>query len=233
MRSSADVPGPSDDDPLAQPTRARLYALLRERRRPATTSELAGDLGLHPNGIRLHLDRLRRAGLVERARPAGGTGRPRDVWSLAPMPPPRAAEVAPYAELSRWLALALAGGGAGPPDVEAVGRAIGRDLAPASDAPPAARIRDALAAMGFAPREADGPPGTWSCRLGHCPYREAAREPTGPVCTLHRGITAGLIDAVAPGARLALFEPREPREAGCLVGVAGLPGTTASPVAHR
>ena len=43
-------------DPLAQPARARLFALLAELRRPAGTEELARRLDLHPNGVRVHLE---------------------------------------------------------------------------------------------------------------------------------------------------------------------------------
>jgi predicted ArsR family transcriptional regulator len=53
-----DLP-PRTDDALAQPTRARLFTMLRDLRRPASTEELAERLALHPNGVRLHLARLR------------------------------------------------------------------------------------------------------------------------------------------------------------------------------
>jgi predicted ArsR family transcriptional regulator len=60
-----DVPS-RPGDVLAQPTRARLFALLSELRRPAPTEELAEQLGLHPNGVRTHLERLHEVGLVSR-----------------------------------------------------------------------------------------------------------------------------------------------------------------------
>ncbi|MGH2876397.1 MAG: helix-turn-helix domain-containing protein, partial [Solirubrobacteraceae bacterium] len=79
-----DVPAAlAPDDVLAQPTRARLFSLLGELRRPAGTVELAEALGLHPNGVRVHLERMERAGLVERARVRGQRGRPPDVWRVA------------------------------------------------------------------------------------------------------------------------------------------------------
>jgi len=40
---------------LAQPTRARLFARLGELRGSAGTDELAAHLGVHPNGVRIHL----------------------------------------------------------------------------------------------------------------------------------------------------------------------------------
>jgi predicted ArsR family transcriptional regulator len=55
-------------DVLAQPTRARLFSLMAELRRPAGTAELAERLSLRPNGVRVHLAHMRRAGLVTRTR---------------------------------------------------------------------------------------------------------------------------------------------------------------------
>src|SRR5215217_939425 len=71
-------------DALAQPTRAQLFALLSQLRRPAATDELAQRLDLHPNGIRLHLERLEADGLVLRERERQARGRPRDTWSSSP-----------------------------------------------------------------------------------------------------------------------------------------------------
>ncbi|HEX8959132.1 MAG TPA: helix-turn-helix domain-containing protein, partial [Solirubrobacterales bacterium] len=77
-----DLPG-SSGDVLAQPTRARIFALLVERRGAIGTEALAEQLDLHPNGVRRHLERLHRAGLVERRRSRGERGRPGDRWSVA------------------------------------------------------------------------------------------------------------------------------------------------------
>ena len=57
-----DVPSPARDA-LAQPTRARLFALLGSLHRPASTEELATRIGLHPNGVRVHLERLAQEGM--------------------------------------------------------------------------------------------------------------------------------------------------------------------------
>ncbi len=59
-----DLPSVSPDDVLTQATRARLFALLGDLGRAAPTEELAQRLGLHPNGIRIHLERLLEAGVV-------------------------------------------------------------------------------------------------------------------------------------------------------------------------
>jgi len=276
------------DDALAQPTRARLYSLLTSLRAPAGTDELASELGLHPNGVRVHLERLEDAGLVTRSRVrGGGRGRPRDAWSVAASAQPGGAAPSAYGDLGRWLARTVPARGKTLRAVEESGRELGRELiagvggdaagaaggaSPAGDASAAAdagatggassagdagaaggasaaggagatggassaadasaaggaspvaeaaseddRLLAAFAALGFAPeRDADG----LTYRLGNCPYREAARENRDLVCTLHRGITRGLLDVCCPGAELAAFEPRDPGQAGCVVALA-------------
>ena len=155
-----DVP-PAPVDALAQPTRARLFALLGELRRPAGTDELARRLKLHPNGVRMHLERLHEGGLVVRERERQARGRPRDTWSISPQAQPGGDPPTAYANLGRWLVRAIAAGGTRVRDVEATGRQIGRELAPAStEASPEERLIGVLAAMGFQPRRQFDPAGT-------------------------------------------------------------------------
>src|SRR3954452_10840914 len=143
----------SPDDPLAQPTRARLFRALSELRRPAGTEELAERLDLHPNGVRTHLERLREAGLVTRERTRQSRGRPRDMWALAPDAEPGGEPPSGYLDLGRWLARLVSEGKTSRRAVETMGREIGRDLAPAGDAASAEENMHAtLAALGFRPR---------------------------------------------------------------------------------
>jgi predicted ArsR family transcriptional regulator len=211
-----DTPTPPDDA-LAQPTRARLFGLLADLRRPAGTDELAERLKLHPNGVRAHLERLREDGLLVRDRPRHGRGRPRDMWSIAPGARPGGERPSAYGDLGRWLAQALPATNAGLRRVETTGREIGRELAAAeAPVPREARMHATLAALGFQPvRERAGD--TLTYRLCNCPYRDAVRANQPVVCTLHRGITRGLLDAIAPETELADFVPRDPDTAGCLI----------------
>jgi predicted ArsR family transcriptional regulator len=208
---------------LAQPTRARLFALLSELRRPAGTLELAERLSLHPNGVRVHLERLEDAGLVERARERRQRGRPRDAWTIARDAQPGGDPPTGYVELGRWLARAIGAGPARLRDVERAGREIGRELAPrdVGGGDGGSAMEAALAALGFQPHSETGPGGRVTHCLGNCPYREAVRENQPVVCTLHRGITRGLLDVLMPGARLADFVPRDPDAAGCLIELEG------------
>ncbi|NLT06031.1 MAG: helix-turn-helix domain-containing protein [Solirubrobacterales bacterium] len=214
---------PRRPDPLSQPTRARLFELLGELRRPAGTDELARMVGLHPNGVRIHLDRLRRAGLVDRRRGAPRRGRPRDEWTVASAARPGGGQPAAYRDLVRWLARATPAAARNLREIESAGREIGADLAPPGAGPTPDALRDALAALGFDPEleRHDGGEGAFVCRLGNCPYRDAVRENQPVICALHRGITQGLLDALDPSARLARFEPRDPDAAGCLIEVRG------------
>lgn len=228
-----DVPWPPGDV-LAQPTRARLFALLGTWGRSASTDELADELGLHPNGVRLHLERLRAAGLVLRDRERIARGRPRDLWSISPHAAPGGDRPSAYADLSRWLVRAIREGGAARDGLELTGRAIGREIA--REISPRGRVgapepafRTVLAAMGFRPRSEPGPPGTRRYCLDNCPYRDAVPGHRDVVCTLHRGMTAGLLDVLDSGSVLTGFRPEDPYAAGCGIEIRGLDDPSGAP----
>ncbi len=209
-------------DALAQPTRARLFALLGELRRPASTDELAERLELHPNGVRVHLERLHDVGLVVRERQRGTRGRPRDVWVIGPDAQPGGDPPTGYAELARWLVRSMTMAGGGVRDVEAAGRRIGRELAPAdASTGHEQQLHDVLVTLGFQPerRRESGDRLTYCLR--NCPYREAVRERPPLVCGLHRGLTRGLLDAIDPKTKLVGFVPKDPDTAGCLIETRG------------
>lgn len=211
-------------DALSQPTRARLFARLEELRRPAGTDELAKELGLHPNGVRLHLEALHDAGLVERERERRPRGRPRDRWAISPDAAPGGEPPTGYAELGGFLLEVIAANGLDARDVEAAGRDIGRRLPPPDPAAtPEQRMHAVLTTMGFAPRrveDADRPGEVTYC-LRNCPYREVVRDRQPVICGLHRGITRGMLDTIAPESELTGFVPKDPDQAGCLIGVRG------------
>jgi predicted ArsR family transcriptional regulator len=209
------------DDALAQPTRARLFTVLEQLRRPASTDELAERLGLHPNGVRVHLERLREGGLVARERTRRGRGRPRDMWTVAPDARPGGDAPTGYADLGRWLARAIVPGKTRLRAVENTGREIGRDLAPEGGGSAEERMHATLVSLGFQPEREVDPEGQLTYRLRNCPYRDAVRENQPVVCALHRGITRGLLDTIAPETKLAGFVPRDPDTAGCLIELRG------------
>jgi predicted ArsR family transcriptional regulator len=212
----------SSEDALAQPTRARLFELLGELGRPAGTVELAERLSLHPNGVRAHLERLERAGLIARDRARRPRGRPRDAWTIASEARPGGHAPHAYAELARWLARAMRSGPSGLRGVEATGRKIGGDLAPSDGALGEDALLGTLTALGFQPQVQLRKGNRLTFRLGNCPYRDAVRENQPVVCALHRGITRGLLDVLDPPAKLAGFVPRDPDKAGCLIELSGI-----------
>jgi len=208
---------------LAQPTRAQIFAFLVERRGAVGTEELAEHFGLHPNGIRRHLERLLEGGFITRSRVQQGKGRPRDSWAVSPEAHPGGERPRAYSDLAGWLARAIPAKPGRLREVENMGREIGCELAPPSGEDPAEDLRDALAALGFEPTlERDQ--GGFSCRLGNCPYRDSVRENQEVVCGLHRGITVGILAALDPTAKLTHFEPHDPDRAGCLIEVSGSKG---------
>lgn len=218
--AALDLPGDSGYV-LAQPTRARVFAELVQRRTAVGTEELAEKLDLHPNGVRRHLERLHGAGLVERQQIKGERGRPSDLWSVAPGAHPGGERPSAYADLARWLARAIPAGPARLREVEKTGREIGQELAPTESNDPGEDFRQVIAALGFQPVLDLKSDGGFICTLNNCPYRESVRENPEVVCGLHRGITVGLLAELDPGANLSRFEPHDPDRAGCLIGVAG------------
>jgi predicted ArsR family transcriptional regulator len=101
------------------------------------------------------------------------------------------------------------------PDVEAVGEAIGREIAPRAAARNGDPLATTLSALGFQPAAtADG-----YC-LGNCPYREAVEQNPDVVCALHRGMTQGLLEVLHPDRRLVAFVPHDPGTAGCRIELA-------------
>ena len=210
---------PSEENLLAQPTRARLFAALQELRRAATTEELAADLEMHVNGVRRHLERMQGGGLLERRRSRHGRGRPRDEWSIASGARPGGEPPDGYADIARWLARAIPAGPTRLRQVEQTGREVGRELAPDQSDDLAEAFRQTFTALGFQPKVEVDAGGGLTCELCNCPYRDSVRENPDVICTLHRGITAGVLERLDPDARLTGFEPHDPERAGCMVEV--------------
>lgn len=219
-------------DTLSQPTRARLFALLSELHQPAPTDELAQELGMHPNGVRVHLERMLDAGLIERRRERIARGRPRDTWTISPKAQPGGDPPTGYAALARWLVRSLVAGGARIRDLEATGRHIGRGLAADQTVDNAGEqaLFDTITSLGFQPERDPRGKDRLTYRLRNCPYREAVRERQPLVCALHRGLTSGLLECIDPNSAVAGFEAKDPDLAGCLIRIRGPIARQAPPV---
>ena len=207
---------------LAQPTRRRLFALLGSLGAATSTAELADRLAMHPNGVRTHLQRMHDAGLVIHRRAARPLGRPRDEWAIAPTARPGGDAPHAYGALAVWLARVIPATSGRLREVEAAGRRIGHEFATTAPASPEQALSDQLSALGFQPHLQREPDGRLRCRLGNCPYRDSVRANQDVVCTLHRGLTQGLLERLAPTATLERFVPHDPDRAGCEIDIGGL-----------
>lgn len=199
--------------------RARIFGALQALKRWARVEELASNLAVHPNSVRVHLAVLEDAGLVTRKSVPGGTGRPHFEWSVAAGTLVSAPSQSAYGDLARWLARALETS-LSQQRMEAIGREIGREVAPqrAGEQSLAETLEITFASMGFQPR-LTVTKAELAYTLGRCPYLDAATEQPDIVCPLHKGITEGLLDALDPEASLERFVPMDPQTAGCLVAV--------------
>ncbi len=192
--------------------------LLRELGKPVATADLAKKLDLHPNGVRLHLERMVEAGVVERITEHRKRGRPRDTWCVAADAEASADLPTAYANLGRWLVQVMPDGKEGVGLAESGGERIGRDLAAtAAGESTEDRLHDAFASLGFQPVADEMNASKMSFRLCNCPYRDVVKERAQIVCGLHRGITRGLLQVISPGTTLSEFHPNDPEIAGCMV----------------
>ncbi len=192
---------------LADETRYAMYHELATSTQPLTATELADRLNLHANTVRLHLERMRDAGLVDVEPVHRGTvGRPQHVYTLAAGAPGVAFDPPSHALLAGLLAALAERVGADPGDAEAIGRSWG------AEAGHRTRSRNCVTALtnelqrlGFDPAAevatpaADGDDGDVTISFLHCPFRELAEAYPELVCNLHRGICRGVVDQVGGG----------------------------------
>jgi len=192
---------------LGDNTRYAIYLEIARAPMPLSTSAVADSLGLHPNTVRPHLERMRDVGLLEvESVSRGEVGRPQHRWSLAPDAPSLGFEPPAMPVLARMLVGVAAAAGAGPEDAAAIGREQGRAAGAEAAAVVAelddpddraavclAALVDELARMGFDPAVADDGA---EVAFARCPFAELAEQHPQLVCHLHRGLVEGFVDAV-------------------------------------
>lgn len=200
---------------LADPTRHRLFRILRAADAPMTVAELTDAVGVHHTAVRQHLARLRSAGLIAEERSAAsGRGRPPMRYRAA------GPEVVRSEEAYRRLALLLARAVRTGESPREVGRDEGREAAAVAVAhrPPAEGPADPVEVvfvqaerLGFRPvRDGD------DVELRNCPFRDVAAIDPATVCALHLGMAEGVVEAVG-GAEVTGLEVRDPDRAGCRI----------------
>jgi len=186
---------------LGDNTRYAIYLHLASASSARTTAEIAEHLGLHPNTVRPHLERLRDVGLIAvRADARGEVGRPQHRYSLAHDAPSFGLEPPVVQELSK-LVLAMARRlGAIPGDAYEVGFDRGAERAVYyADAPSSLEALVAeLDRLGFDPAVFDGADeDTAVVTFTRCPFQAQVDEYPDLVCSLHHGLVSGLIEEMS------------------------------------
>jgi predicted ArsR family transcriptional regulator len=227
---------------LGDNTRYAIYLEIARSPSPCTTAEIADSLGLHPNTVRPHLERMREVGLLAfEIDGRGSVGRPLHRYQLADDAPSMGLEPPAFPTLASMLAAVAAQSVPASDDIVEVGRAQGRMAATRS---PATRSRHEstgcvsallgeLDKLGFDPTVDHllvGSSNTTVVAFAHCPYRELAEAYPQLVCQLHRGIIEGFVqqftdlnrglalDGVMTGADVEWFHTLVDREP-CQVGL--------------
>jgi predicted ArsR family transcriptional regulator len=192
---------------LGDNTRYAIYLELARQPSPLATSEIAESLGLHPNTVRPHLERMREVGLLEVAADTrGSVGRPQHLYRLAADAPSLGLEPPTFPLLARMLLRVAESTGVDVADVIDVGReqgAIDATRTRRRSRACVAALSDRLAELGFDPAVvADDEVATVA--FTHCPFRELAEAAPDLVCNLHRGMVEGFVDELG-GAEVSTF----------------------------
>lgn len=215
---------------LADPVRRALYRYVAAAGRDVGRAEAAEAVGVQRTLAAHHLDKLAEVGLVEVAfaRPAGrggpGAGRPAKLYrpaagELSVSVPTRAYDAAGLvlAEALERLRADEAVARAGREE----GYAAGLPYRPPGGAPPGTvaeqgvRLREALRARGYEPRQDEA-----GMRLRNCPFHRLAEQFPPLVCGMNLALLEGLVDGAAtPGWRPTIA----PGGDGCCVVLEPVP----------
>jgi predicted ArsR family transcriptional regulator len=199
---------------LGDNTRYAIYLELARSPIGRSTAEIAETLGLHPNTVRPHLDRMRDVGLVDVTVEArGNVGRPQHRYSLAPDAPSLGLEPPPFRMLAAMLTEVAAAAALSPDAVAAAAHGVGEDAAEARAATPRSclsALTAELASLGFDPAVGEDA-NVATIAFTHCPFRDLADVHPEIVCHLHRGLVEGFV-ARSGGAAVTEFATLEDRD---------------------
>lgn len=176
---------------LGDSTRYAIFELLASSKTPMSASDLAAELDLHANTVRLHLEKLSAVGLVSSSiSRQGSVGRPHHKYSApTEMSIFNTSSSTVIADL--LLSLAKKSGATCAQAIE-VGRAWG---ASTKATQPKENNLDILVVemdrLGFDPQSEGG----GRVKFGSCPYRDLAQEFPDLVCSMHEGICRGSIES--------------------------------------
>ena len=207
---------------LGDNTRYAIYLELARSRSPRSTAEIAESLGLHPNTVRPHLERMRDVGLLEvEVDGQGSVGRPQHRYSVAPDAPSLGLESPSFPLLAKMLAPLAAAAELEPDDVALVGAEAGKAMAAAAQPRRACveAVSGMLAELGFDPAVA-ADDGMVSIAFTHCPFAELAEAHPEVVCHLHRGLVQGFVEQMGGVSveRFGTLADRDPCQVELSVG---------------
>ena len=197
---------------LGDNTRYAIYLELARSQGPRSTSDIADTLGLHPNTVRPHLERMRDVGLLDvEVDNRGSVGRPQHRYSLADGAPSLGFEPPAYPPLAHMLMQAALNAGVSPEAAARAAREEGRERAGRAQRKGCvAALTTALAELGFDPAVATEGDLT-TVAFTHCPYRELAEAHPDLVCNLHRGLIEGFVEEIG-GASVERFRTLADRD---------------------
>jgi predicted ArsR family transcriptional regulator len=200
---------------LGDNTRYAIYLELVRSPKPLATADVAESLDLHPNTVRPHLERMREVGLLEvTTEVRTGVGRPQNLYSPSESAPSLGLEPSTFPMLARLLLHLARATGATAEDAAEVGREQGQlDAVPYTRAASCLEaLVDRLDSLGFDPA-VDGTEDGETAIIGfaHCPFRELAEAHPDLVCSLHRGLVEGFVEAMGD-AEVDDFHPLVHRE---------------------
>lgn len=185
---------------LGDNTRYAIYLELARSPKPLATADVAESLGLHANTVRPHLERMREVGLLDvRTDARSGVGRPQHLFSLAANAPSLGLEPPTFPMLARMLVRLAESTGATADDAAEVGREQGTiDADLKTDAASCLEgLVEQLDGLGFDPVVDGTDDGeTAVIAFTHCPFRELAEAHPDLVCSLHRGMVEGFVEAM-------------------------------------
>ena len=200
---------------LGDNTRYAIYLELVRSPRPLATADIAVTLGLHPNTVRPHLERMRDVGLLDiTIEQPTGVGRPQHLYTVVADAPSLGLEPPTFPLLARMLVRMAELSGAGAEEAEEAGREQGAFDAGASRRAPSCleALVARLDSLGFDPAVGEGADDSEAViAFAHCPFRELAEAHPHIVCSLHRGMVRGFVDSLPDGA-VSSFNTLENRE---------------------
>lgn len=212
---------------LGDPTRRGIYLALRQSPEPLTSAQVAELFSIHRNVARHHLDKLEEGGYArpsDQPRGSGGSGRPPKSYEatakMVAIHPGRR-----YDLLVELLVRVL--NRVQPSDLSAVaeqiGREYGRELAGALGAPTEPGYEAAMAAlarvMGGVGFEVSVDQDGDRLLTSHCPFGEAATDHPEVICSLDRGMVAGIMGVLHQECRPVLT-PHTDLDHDCVTEVA-------------